>query len=67
MITINTSEIDKPSRDALAFRFYQAVKASTEDPKKKQQIIDRMQKEELCDRKKVNGRAKVLDYIGVGY
>lgn len=67
MIPVNTAEINKLNRDALAFRFYQAVKASTEDPKKKQQIIDRMQKEGLCDRKKVNGRAKVLDYIGVGY
>ena len=46
MIPINTKEITKPHRDALAFRFYQAIKASTEDPTKKQQIIDRLEKEE---------------------
>ncbi len=53
MIPINTAEISKPHRDALAFRFYQAVKASTEDPKKKQQIIDRMQKESEQNDKRV--------------
>lgn len=45
MIPTNTEDVGKIHREALGFRFYNAIKASTEDPKKKKYYLELMQKE----------------------
>ena len=47
MIPTNTKEIGKAHRDALGLRFYNAIKATTEDPEKKKYFLDLLQKEEM--------------------
>lgn len=47
MIPTNTKEVGKTHRDALWLRFYNAIKATTEDPEKKKYYLDLLQKEEM--------------------
>lgn len=47
MIPANTKEVGKIHREALGLRFYNAIKASTEDPEKKKYFLELMQKEAL--------------------
>lgn len=47
MIQIDVREVSKTQRFALGMRFYNAIRASTEDPEKKKYYLDLIQKEAL--------------------
>ena len=48
-MTIDVSKIPEIEKRILASRFLEAIKASTKDPQKKQQILDRMKKDGMKD------------------